>query len=282
MKESFRANFMVIGAQKCGTTSLAKQLSEHPEICFSDEKEPGFFNSTADWMLRLEEYHSLYSPSPGQLCGEASTMYTFLPEFKETHMRLHEYNPNLKLIYMMRQPVERIISHYAHRVNHGHALALPEKAVLDDPSFIQRSRYGFQIQPYIQLFGRNKIHFILFEDYTSDPIEILMNVASFLGVSPEPFKEVDLSAKNQSEGRKYLGKEGREIRTSSFAKAAAPLVPESIRKAVKKYFVREMTKKPAFPAELRKTLWDALENDVQLVEQLMGRRLNEWRKGDSS
>ena len=83
MKESFRANFMVIGAQKCGTTSLARQLSEHPEICFSDEKEPGFFNSTTDWKLGLEEYHRLYSPSLGQLCGEASTMYTFFLSSKK-------------------------------------------------------------------------------------------------------------------------------------------------------------------------------------------------------
>ena len=65
------------------------------------------------------------------------------------------------------------------------------------------------------------------------------------------------------------------------AKAAAPLVPESIRKAVKKYFLKEMTEK-LFPPQLRKTLWDTLESDVQLVEKLMGRRFNEWRKHDSS
>ena len=100
-----RVDFMMIGAQKAGTTSLAAQLAAHPQICFCREKEPGYFHKTDDWTAGLDQYHSLYSPTPGQLCGEASTYYTFFPEFCETHKRLYDYNPALKLIYVVRQPV---------------------------------------------------------------------------------------------------------------------------------------------------------------------------------
>jgi hypothetical protein len=63
-------DFMIIGAQKSGTTSLAAQLADHPQICFSQIKEPGYFNETEDWESGLDRYHQLFDPADGQLCGE--------------------------------------------------------------------------------------------------------------------------------------------------------------------------------------------------------------------
>jgi len=109
-----RVDFMMIGAQKSGTTSLAAQLAAHPQICFCREKEPAYFHQVADWRAELDHYHALYDPRPGQLLGEASTHYTFFPQYRDTAARLYEYNPALKLIYIMRQPVDRIVSLYSH------------------------------------------------------------------------------------------------------------------------------------------------------------------------
>ena len=107
---------MLIGAQKSGTTSLAQQLGAQPQICLSAEKEPAFFNAGDDWRSGLDAYHGLFTPAPGQLCLEASTMYTFLPEFGGTHDRIHEYNPDVKLLYVMRDPVERMLELRLRRV----------------------------------------------------------------------------------------------------------------------------------------------------------------------
>ena len=106
---------MLIGAQKSGTTALAQQLGGHPRICLSSEKEPASSTSSDDWRSGLDAYHALFAPAPGQLCLEASTMYTFLPEFGGTHDRIHDYNPDVKLLYVMRDPVERMLSNYAFR-----------------------------------------------------------------------------------------------------------------------------------------------------------------------
>ena len=85
-----RVDFMIIGAQKAGTTSLAAQLAAHPQVCFCREKEPGYFHQTADWRAGLDGYHALYDPRPGQLLGEASTYYTFFPEYRGTAERLYD------------------------------------------------------------------------------------------------------------------------------------------------------------------------------------------------
>lgn len=278
MDPSFRIDFIIIGAQKSGTTSLATQLAGHPEICFCQDKEPGFFNSVIDWKEKLQDYHRLYSPLPGQRCGEASTMYTFLPEFADTHSRLFEYNPKLKLIYLMRQPVERIVSHYAHRVNHGRVTELPEEIVLKDPTFINRSRYAYQIKPYMELFGEENVLLMPFEEYISDPSESLKCVSSFLGISYELFQNLDSNPKNESIGKKYLGKTGTKIWDNSVARLAGPLIPRFVRRALKSYFLKEMTQKPKFPPILRKTLWNILEEDVNSVEKLLNRRIDVWRK----
>jgi hypothetical protein len=221
-KEDFRVDFMIIGAQKSGTTSLAAQLAEHPQVCFCNEKEPGYFNSTANWKEGLKEYHALYAPAENQICGEASTMYTFLPEFNDTYSRLYEYNPELRLIYLMRDPVERIVSHFAHRVGHGRIKGSPEEHVLTDPHYINRSRYGVQLKPYLQLFGKTKILLLLFEEYVSNQQETLNRVASFLNITPDPFLEVDSSPKNLSVGKKYLAETGAKLENSPITKAARP------------------------------------------------------------
>jgi Sulfotransferase domain len=278
LDQGFRIDFIIIGAQKSGTTSLAAQLAAHPEICFCQDKEPGYFNSVIDWKEKLQDYHRLYSRLPGQRCGEASTMYTFLPEFTDTHSRLFEYNPKLKLIYIMRHPVERIVSHYAHRVNHGRLTESPEKIVLKDPTFINRSRYAYQIKPYVELFGRENILLMPFEEYISDQLESLKSVSSFLGISYAPFQNLDFNPKNESIGKEYLGKTGRKIRDNAVARLAGPLIPEFVREAVKSHFSKVMTQKPKFPPLLRKTLWDILEEEVNSVEKLLNRRIDAWRK----
>ncbi|MEZ4620948.1 MAG: sulfotransferase domain-containing protein [Caldilineaceae bacterium] len=184
-------DFMMIGAQKCGTTSLAAQLAQHPEICFCSIKEPGFFHQHADWQEQLSDYHALYLPGAGQICGEASTMYTFLPEWQETPQRLFEYNPNLKLIYIMRDPVARVLSNYTHDLVRSIVKEAPEIAIFKDPVYINRSRYAVQMRPYLELFDRNQILFLIFEDYVTNQACTLQKVAEFLGISVDPFGTVE-------------------------------------------------------------------------------------------
>jgi hypothetical protein len=276
-------DFMIIGAQKCGTTSLAEQLARHPQICFCRTKEPGFFNQTTDWQRQLADYHRLYTPMDGQLCGEASTMYTFFPEHRQTHERLHAYNPQLKLIYIMRQPVERIISNYAHEVVRRTVKAGPEAVVFQDPGYVNRSRYGLQLRPYLELFPREQLLPLIFEEYIANQVQALAQIADFLGIAVNSFVAAGEVHAHKSVGESQLKSETLRsvVRTEGF-QAVRNLIPPAIRQPIRRVFSTTIEEKPHFSAQLRRDLWRLVEDDVCFVEELLGRRLERWRQGYDS
>lgn len=274
-------DFMIIGAQKCGTTTLAEQLGTHPQICFCQTKEPCYFNQATDWRAGLAAYHSLYKPLPGQLCGEASTTYTFLPEWAETHKRLFEYNPQLKLLYIMRHPVERVISNYAHRLVRSTVHATPAQAVFADPVYLNRSRYGVQLRPYFQLFGREQMKLLVFEEYITDPVTHLQEIADFLGIQRDGFADKigQTRTANKSVGEYYLNPTAEKLKQNGLLQLATKPLPPTLRQLAKRYLGKRLEEKPTFEPELKQMIWRFLEDDVALVEELLGRRLINWRQG---
>ena len=271
-------DFAIIGAQKCGTTSLAAQLAGHPEICFCEEKEPGYFHQNEDWRSGLEAYHRLYNPMEGQICGEASTMYTFLPEWQGTHARLFAYNPDLKLIYIMRQPVERVISNYSHNLVRGLVKAPPEAVVFNDPVYINRSRYAVQLRPYLELFPRENLLLLLFEDYIADQPSTLRKIAAFLGISPDAYAQMDAADKHKTVGQTYLKNSAIRAMVSSRAfQAVRPRLSSSIRQPIRRRLSNKLDEKPFFAPALRQEIWRFVEDDVRGVEELLGRPLDLWR-----
>ncbi|MCL4803572.1 MAG: sulfotransferase [Anaerolineae bacterium] len=276
-----RVDFMMIGAQKAGTTSLAAQLAAHPQICFCREKEPGYFHKTADWRAGLDKYHSLYDPRPGQICGEGSTFYTFFPEFRETHTRLYDYNPELKFIYIMRQPVERVISHYTHNRVREIDMRPPEDAVFTDAAYVDRSRYGVQLRPYLELFGPENVLLLIFEEYTADQIGTLGRIAEFLDIDAAPFITTDTTPLHQSVGQPFLRSEALRnfTKTGTFQKVRN-VVPAAIRQPIRhRLLSNKIDEKPHFSPEMKMALWRMLEDDVNTIEGLLGRGLNVWRRG---
>jgi hypothetical protein len=267
-----QVDFIIIGAQKSGTTSLAHHLSQHPQISFCKKKEPHYFSTTSDWKMYLSDYHSLFKPTdPGQLYGEASTSYTFIPEYQDTHSRLFSYNPNLKLIYLMRQPVDRIISHYGHNLLQGRTKKPPEIEVMKNPAYINRSRYKLQIKPYLELFGPQQISLLIFEEYIANPFEILQQAAQFLEIPAAGFTRIDSTPRNVYVPlKKYPA--ARFLARTIFRK-----LPPSLRQATQKYLFNRLATKPRFPKSFAQTLWQTLEEDICYIEELLERPLMIWR-----
>ncbi|MDA8347687.1 MAG: sulfotransferase, partial [Pseudomonadota bacterium] len=155
MSEALRKpNLFIIGAMKSGTTSLHEYLDTHPQIAMSREKEPGYFveelslRKGEDWYLSLFEQDARY-----QYVGESSTHYTKLPLYRGVPERLFRFNPDARLIYIMRDPFDRVISHYWHAVrdvHHGGELRPLLKAVQECPDYLCFSDYAMQLEPYIE------------------------------------------------------------------------------------------------------------------------------------
>jgi hypothetical protein len=267
---------MLIGAQKSGTTALAQQLATHPQICLSSEKEPAYFNTTEDWRAGLDRYHALFSPTEGQLCLEASTTYTFLPEFGGTFDRIHAYNPDVKLIYVMRDPVERMLSNYAFRRVRRLTSDPPEVALLTDPTFVNRSRYGMQMRPYFERFGDEQIHLMVFEEHVADPAGSLKEIAGFLGIAPHAFGDVDRVVKHASTGSARLSDRGQRLKRHQVAGRAIRAVPGPVRRLAGRRFRTTLESKPTVSPELRERLARLVEDDVAQVERWLGRPVQAW------
>jgi len=259
---------MIIGAQKSGTTSLATQLGKHPGVCFCLEKEPHFFSRDSSYNEGLESYHSLFKPSMGQILGEASTSYTFFPEYQGTVERLYAYNPGLKFIYIMRQPVDRIVSQYSHGLLRGLVDRPLDVEVLEDSTYVNRSRYGMQIGQYLEYFALENIAFVLFEDFVRDQRGVLMEIAAFLDIAPDYYSEIEDESKNRTVGVSQ--------RIAKPLLPLAPLLPGSIRRVVRSILFKTVDHRPVFTHELRRELWSLLEDDVKVLEGLMGRSLGVW------
>jgi hypothetical protein len=162
-------DFIIIGSMKAATTTLHTWLAAQPEIHMASVKEPSFFSYPDNWSRGYAWYQRLYTGSkPGQLLGEASTSYTF-PEYGETAAtRIADHHPDVRLIFLVRDPVDRLRSHYRHEVQRAREHRTLIEA-LQDPNnqYVRRSCYYSTLSPYIERFDREQIEVIRTESLTS-------------------------------------------------------------------------------------------------------------------
>ncbi len=221
------------------------------------------------------------TPNPASYAARRRRSTPFCRSSPNTHKRLFEYNPDLKLIYVVRQPVERIISHYTHNLVRTLDTLPPDEAVFAHPAYVNRSRYGVQVRPYLELFERDNVLLLVFEEYVRDQIGALEQVAAFLGIEAAPFAEAETEARHKSVGEPQLKSDAVRsvVRSGAFQKLRA-VVPASIRQPMRhRLFSNTLEEKPEFSAVTRQNLWRLVEDDVRVVEDLLGRRLDQWRDG---
>lgn len=267
----FRVNFIIIGAQKSGTTSLAQQLSTHPQICFCSEKEPHFFSTQQFWKKEIAKYHGLFNPQPNQICGEASTSYSFSFEYPEVPRRLYNYNPSLKLIFILRDPVQRIRSHYAHRLMRGIADKNLKAEISLKKDYINRSKYGYSIQQFVQYFPRKQFLILFFEKYIREPHSVLREIYNFLEISY--IEPTDVTAKNIS-----VGSRRSKLSILFYFEKILSHSPPIIRRILSNYITIKLSKKPFFNRSDEIILWNHLKEDVKIVEEFVGIDLLEWKE----
>jgi hypothetical protein len=175
-------DFVIIGAMKCGTSTLAAQLAAQPGVFMTTPKEPNFFSDDAVFARGLPWYEALYAAAaPGDLKGEASTHYAKLPTHPHAAARLHAAVPRARLIYLTRDPMERLVSHYIHEWTMGTLDCGLEEAVARHPELIDYGRYEMQLAPWRRLFGDDRILRLTLEGMQAAPQATLDQVADFLG-----------------------------------------------------------------------------------------------------
>lgn len=191
-------NLFIIGAMKAGTSSLHEYLHQHPDIFMSRLKEPQYFapHTTRwgqDWGQGCshpepgdEWYLRLFSAAgAARYAGESSVSYTARPWVGDCEKRIHAFNPDARLIYILRDPIERAISHYWHFVADGREDLSPEAAMRRREEYVSRSDYAFQLQPYLATFDSGQIYVLTLEELRRYPAETLRSLFVWLGVDPD-------------------------------------------------------------------------------------------------
>ena len=208
-------NLVIIGGMKCGTTSLHEYLDLHPQICMSRIKEPAFFVKEHNWHKGLDWYRSLFDKQ-AKVMGESSTSYTKYPKFDEVPEKMHSVIPDAKLIYIVRDPLQRILSQYVHRVSHsGEERSLEE--ILSDPhnNYVSYSKYYMQIERYVEYYPRERILILDFDEFTKQTQMTLRRVFEFLEVDCDFESELYSVAFNRSKDKRkpnWLGARLRAVR----------------------------------------------------------------------
>ena len=181
-----RPNFIVIGAQKAGTNSLYRYLRSHPQVFMPETKEPDYFIRELNWDRGLAWYEQQFQGAgDATAIGEASTRYSMHPRFPGVPERIARLLPDVRLIYVVRHPLERMRSAHAHQILVGEERSPIEEALLRDPYYVDATRYAMQISRYLRYFPRQQLLVFTSEELRDAREATIQRVFRFLGVDPD-------------------------------------------------------------------------------------------------
>ena len=271
--------FLVIGAMKAGTTSLYHYLSQHPQILMSRDKEPDFFAQEINWRKGWSWYERQFSQEkPGiTAIGEASTTYTKYPVHPGVAGRIAEHLPDVRLIYVIRDPIERIRSHYLHRVSIGMEDQPIDIAVLQEPMYLNYSRYAMQIAQYLEYFERNRLLVVTSEALREQRQVTVARVYDFIEVTSNWVAPNLHKSYFAGEQRRTYPALIQRLRHSRELNRLSHLIPERLKQAVGRPIDRtHHSGSGSIPQPVRTQLEHLLRDDVSHLRRYLGRDFDGW------
>ena len=259
-------NFVIIGAMKSGTSTLHSNLQLHPEIGMSKFKEPSYFNHQYK-NKDIEWYKNLFNREY-KVNGESSPNYSKKQTHPGTAERMYKVMPNVKIIYLTREPVNRIKSHLHHNLYRDRLKSSNVKEALrNDRNFILTSSYNYQIEDYLKYFEKSQFLFITTEGLKKNPNYTLNKICDFLEVDNFDFTSKTIP-RNQSSD-KYLIK---------YYDQARSILPKKLMKLYHWffYFLSIKIKRPEFDHETKEFLRSELSSDIAKFRETSGLELKEW------
>jgi hypothetical protein len=266
---------------KAGTTSLHAYLSLHPEIFMSAEKEPRFFTEEWNWHRGLEWYEAQF-PEPATIRGESTPDYTKFPEIRNVPKRIRSVIPDVRLIYLVRDPIDRIVSHYVDAYSFGRVHGTLEEELANfDCHFVNCSKYYMQLEQYLDYFDPESILVLVSEELWNDRRTTLQSVFRFLGVD-ESFTAPEWQATH------YRGQDLR--RKTRFGYGLLGLAEVVRSSPLRRYLPRRLMapvrafnaltarpiERPGIDESVRAELAEYLREDVDKLRRFTGRQFEKW------
>lgn len=288
-----RPNLFLVGAMKSATTYLSELIRQHPAVFMSSPKEPCHFVDQQPlrnawpymwgqgYWRSVDRYLELFADAgDSPVIAEASTTYSKAPMFSGVPERILDFNPDARFMYLMRDPLERTISHYWHRVRFWGERRSIMAAIRSDPHYVDTSHYTMQLGLYLRHIGRERIYILTYEELLADLTGQLRGIYSWLGVDPT-FQPDNLETPVNSMPREIDQVRGRGIleslrQTPSYAKVH-PYVPRLMRKLGTHLAVRRVRPAEVSVSALKDYLRTIQLPQVAELSTLLKRKFPEWQ-----
>jgi len=279
-------NFFIVGADKAGTSSLYGYLYQIPEVFLSRIKEPNYFSISTisdDHPLKpirdKKKYLNLFkNVQDEKIIGEASPSYLSDPNAPQL---IHQVSPNAKILISLRDPAERVYSHYlmlkriSPEISTFHKqleISLNEKnKPKEDRLRLENGLYFQHVQNYLTVFGKDQVKIIIFEDLVKDTKSILQEILNFLNLKNELNDFKPEVYNKYGEVRGSLSQKILQNRT--IRRISEVLISPSKRRVLKEKFIIKEKMKPELENNDRKLLINYYNEDVQKIKNLLGREL---------
>ena len=272
-------NLLVIGAAKCGTTSLHNYLDEHPEIAMSAEKELNFFVPEKSGGRSVEWYERQFDEG-APVRGESSPAYAAHPFYPGPPARIRALIPDVRLVYLVRDPIERTVSHWLHRATTHPELPSFEETLDSEHGewILGLSRYWLQLEQYLAHFPAEQILVVDSDDLRHRRDETLARIFRFVGVDPD-FRSAGFEREHlpmarpirrTGAGHAVLG----GLHRSLGAERTGALLART--PTVLKTPFRRTVERPAVSAAARARLESELREDVERLRAHTGQAFGGW------
>lgn len=299
-------DFLIIGAPKAGSTAVHAALTGHPQLFLSTPKEPKFFlsdgtpppreehrgpgdaHSRQEWVWQREAYERLFDAAPpGVLKGESTPFYLW---DRDAHLRIAQTLPDVRLVAVLRDPVDRAYSNWVHLRSDGlepeadflRACELEQQRVADGWApfwrYLELGRYGEQLGHLFQHVDRDRVHVIRYRELVDSPARTLDGIAAFLGVATGVVTTVPPSNTHGWADDTPANSALRHVIRAG-AQVAQHLPPQAWRR-VERPLVRTLQRgaepRPRLSPAVRRRLVPAFVDDVHRLQDLLDRPFDDW------
>lgn len=310
MTRAPQPDFLIVGAPKAGTTALHSALAQHPEVFMTRPKEPKYWlcdgapppawrgpgdaHSQQEWIWRADEYAALFAPAaPGQVRGESTPFYLWS---RGAHRRIAEALPDIRLIAVLRDPIDRAYSNWMHLWSDGlEPVADFEEAFAAEDERVRRGwapfwryrdlgRYGEQLEHLRRYVDPERILVLRYRDVVDEPAATVDRACRFLGIATGRVREIP-----RDNSRSYVAPGWRPAVLGPMVRAGARLgqfAPPQVWRRLGAPLVdqlsgRDQAVRPHLSAEQRRRLVPAFADDVDLLSSLTGADFSDWRSAQS-
>jgi hypothetical protein len=275
-REGALPNLVVIGAQKCGTSGLHYHLGLHPEVSMSRPKELNFFIEERNWK-RGPDWYKAHFDARANVRGESSPNYTAYPHHLGVPERMRELIPNAKLVYVVRDPLERIAAHWVHNYAKRREKGdLAATLVHPNTSYVIRSQYFMQIQQFLQHFPREQVLILQQSDFRRERGVTLRQIFEFIGVDPD-FNHPSFERERHATARKTRATRfAARLERMSRSRAGRVLPPKIWFALDEKLPLRKPIERPDVRGALSDEVLGVLREDAERLRELTGRAFETW------